>query len=182
MTGTAHSESHAHTTLRPVRVQGVAERGPGSGRGRRPRHGPRAPPYDRNKFLAANFSFLVSDGASLEAATADADMPLEWEDVLQVIPPAPPHLPLGSVRALESQSLQQIALPKVMHGRGRERNFAPISRRSLCCRQVNMQTSEAELTCPIALGPPVAPQITPCGECIPFLGAGACCILGLFCS
>lgn len=105
MTGTANSESHAHTTLRPVRVQGVAERGPGSARGRRPRHGPRAPPYDRNKFLAANFSFLVSDGASLEAATADADMPLEWEDVLQVTPPTPPHLPLGSVRALASQSL-----------------------------------------------------------------------------
>ena len=81
-------------TLLACTVQGAGERGPGSGRGRRPRHGPRAPPYDRNKFLAANFSFLVSDGASLQAATTDADMPLDWEDVLQVTPPLPPPLAL----------------------------------------------------------------------------------------
>lgn len=68
----------------PGTAQDTAGRGGGSSGGRRQRHGPRAPPYDRNKFLAANFSFLVSDGARLDAATADADVPLDWEDVLQV--------------------------------------------------------------------------------------------------
>lgn len=34
--------------------------------------------------------------------------------------------------------------------------------------QVDMQTSGQALTCPIALGPPVAPQITPCGHVFSF--------------
>lgn len=33
--------------------------------------------------------------------------------------------------------------------------------------QVDMQTT-GEVTCPIALGPPVAPQITPCGHVFSF--------------
>ncbi len=63
--------------------QDTTGRAGGAGSGRRLRHGRCAPPYDRNKFLAANFSFLVSDGASLALASADADVPLDWEDVLQ---------------------------------------------------------------------------------------------------
>lgn len=58
--------------------------GGGAGGGRRLRGGPRPALYDRNKFLAANFSFVVSDAADLAAASADPDLPLDWDDILQV--------------------------------------------------------------------------------------------------
>jgi hypothetical protein len=52
--------------------------------GQRSRSALRREPYDRNKFLAANFSFVVSDTADMTAASADADLPLDWDDILQV--------------------------------------------------------------------------------------------------
>ncbi|CAK0785380.1 hypothetical protein CVIRNUC_008588 [Coccomyxa viridis] len=52
----------------------------GSGR----RAGPRPQPYNRNKFLQANFRFLVSDAADLRRHEADADLMLDWDDVVQV--------------------------------------------------------------------------------------------------
>ena len=51
----------------------------GSGR----RAGPRPQPYNRNKFLQANFRFLVSDAADLRRHEADADLMLDWDDVIQ---------------------------------------------------------------------------------------------------
>ena len=51
-------------------------------RGRR--RGGRAQPYDRNKFLQANFRFLVSDSVDLRRHAGDADLMLDWDDVLQV--------------------------------------------------------------------------------------------------
>ena len=60
-------------------------------RGRR--RGGRAQPYDRNKFLQANFRFLVSDSVDLRRHAGDADLMLDWDDVLQVDilnPPPPP--------------------------------------------------------------------------------------------
>ena len=52
-----------------------------SGSGRRA--GPRPQPYNRNKFLQANFRFLVSDAADLRRHEADADLMLDWDDVVQ---------------------------------------------------------------------------------------------------
>lgn len=43
----------------------------------------RSGPYDRNKFLQANFRFLVSDAADLRAHQSDADLMLDWGDVLE---------------------------------------------------------------------------------------------------
>ncbi|GFR42098.1 hypothetical protein Agub_g2940, partial [Astrephomene gubernaculifera] len=40
--------------------------------------------YDKNKFLQANFRFLVSDAVDVSAFEADADKMFDWEDVLQV--------------------------------------------------------------------------------------------------
>jgi hypothetical protein len=58
--------------------------GAGRGRGRNGRRsGPRPEPYDRNKFLQANFRFLVSDAADLRAHHSDADLMLDWGDVLE---------------------------------------------------------------------------------------------------
>ena len=55
------------------------------GRGGRGRRGhPRALPYNRNKFLQANFRFMVSDASDLQRHQTDADLMLDWEDVLQV--------------------------------------------------------------------------------------------------
>ena len=60
---------------------GLLARGRG-GRGRRGR--PRSLPYNRNKFLQANFRFMVSDASDLQRHQTDADLMLDWEDVLQV--------------------------------------------------------------------------------------------------
>lgn len=76
--------SQANHLLNFQSYQPVSRGRNGRGRGLKSRASHRAAPHDRNKFLAANFSFLVSDFASLERATADADVPLDWEDVLQV--------------------------------------------------------------------------------------------------
>ncbi|KXZ43366.1 hypothetical protein GPECTOR_92g589 [Gonium pectorale] len=40
--------------------------------------------YDKNKFLQANFRFLVSDAVDVSAYEADADKMFDWDDVLQV--------------------------------------------------------------------------------------------------
>ncbi|KAK9807857.1 hypothetical protein WJX72_011479 [[Myrmecia] bisecta] len=53
------------------------------GRGLR-RNGPRPQPYDKNKFLQANFRFLVSDAGDLRKYEADADLMLDWDDVVEV--------------------------------------------------------------------------------------------------
>ena len=59
--------------------------GSGAVRGRGGRRGaPRPQPYDRNKFLQANFRFLVSDAGDLRRWEADADLMPDWEDVLEV--------------------------------------------------------------------------------------------------
>ncbi|MEW5302270.1 MAG: hypothetical protein WDW36_005071 [Sanguina aurantia] len=44
----------------------------------------RAQKYDRNKFLQANFRFLVSDAVDVASYAADADKMFDWEDVVQV--------------------------------------------------------------------------------------------------
>lgn len=41
-------------------------------------------PYNRNKFLQANFRFLVSDAGNLRRHEAEADLMLDWDDVVQV--------------------------------------------------------------------------------------------------
>ena len=41
-------------------------------------------PYNRNKFLQANFRFLVSDAGNLKRHEAEADLMLDWDDVVQV--------------------------------------------------------------------------------------------------
>lgn len=62
-------------------------RGGGGGAHGRRRGGVRAQPYDRNKFLQANFRFLVCDSVDLRRHAGDADLMLDWDDVLQVCPP-----------------------------------------------------------------------------------------------
>ena len=69
------------STLQALGRGGLSARGRG-GRGRRGR--PRSLPYNRNKFLQANFRFMVSDASDLQRHQADADLMLDWEDVLQV--------------------------------------------------------------------------------------------------
>ncbi|KAI3430854.1 hypothetical protein D9Q98_009263 [Chlorella vulgaris] len=78
------------------RLAGGSGRGSGGGRGGGASRGgrgggglPRRPaakpqPYDRNKFLQANFRFLVSDAVDVKRFAADPDLMLEWEDVVQV--------------------------------------------------------------------------------------------------
>lgn len=44
----------------------------------------RAQPFNRNQFLQANFRFLVSDAADLRKHAVDADLMLDWEDVVEV--------------------------------------------------------------------------------------------------
>ncbi len=65
---------------------GRGGRGNNEGRGRGgPRRGAAKPmPYNRNKFLQANFRFLVSDAGNLKKHEADADLMLDWDDVVQV--------------------------------------------------------------------------------------------------
>lgn len=68
-----------------VLVQNAYRGGGWAGRGRGGRKGgPRPQPYNRNKFLQANFRFLVSDAADLRRHEADADLMLDWEDIVQV--------------------------------------------------------------------------------------------------
>lgn len=56
----------------------------GRGRGGYRKPAARSMPYNRNKFLQANFRFLVSDAGNLKRHEADADLMLDWDDVLQV--------------------------------------------------------------------------------------------------
>ncbi|KAK9868787.1 hypothetical protein WJX84_008695 [Apatococcus fuscideae] len=74
----------------------------GGGAGGRGRTGGRRPPpkpqpYNRNKFLQANFRFLVSDAADLRRHAADADLMLDWDDVVEVemLAPAPLRCPIS---------------------------------------------------------------------------------------
>ena len=57
--------------------------GPGRGKGQH-RNAPKPEPYDRNKFLQANFRFLVSDAADLREHSTNADLMLDWGDVIEV--------------------------------------------------------------------------------------------------
>lgn len=57
----------------------------GRGRGGYRRPAPKPMPYNRNKFLQANFRFLVSDAGNLRRHEADADLMLDWDDVVQVV-------------------------------------------------------------------------------------------------
>ena len=54
------------------------------GRGGFRRSAAKPMPYNRNKFLQANFRFLVSDAGNLKKHEADADLMLDWDDVVQV--------------------------------------------------------------------------------------------------
>ncbi|KAL4420636.1 hypothetical protein ABPG75_010292 [Micractinium tetrahymenae] len=56
----------------------------GGGRGPPRRPSPKPQPYDRNKFLQANFRFLVSNAVDARRFQRDPDLMLEWEDVVQV--------------------------------------------------------------------------------------------------
>ncbi|PSC71813.1 RING finger 10 [Micractinium conductrix] len=56
----------------------------GGGRGPPRRPPPKPQPYDCNKFLQANFRFLVSDAVDAHRFETDPDRMLEWEDVVQV--------------------------------------------------------------------------------------------------
>ena len=66
------------------RGRGGAAAGARGRAGAQRRAGPRPQPYNRNKFLQANFRFLVSDAADLRRHEADADLMLDWDDVVQV--------------------------------------------------------------------------------------------------
>lgn len=59
--------------------------GRGAREGRGSRSGQRLQPFNRNQFLQANFRFLVSDSADLRKHTSDADLMLDWEDVVEVL-------------------------------------------------------------------------------------------------
>ncbi|EFJ45410.1 hypothetical protein VOLCADRAFT_105963 [Volvox carteri f. nagariensis] len=64
--------------------------------------------YDKNKFLQANFRFLVSDAVDVSAYEADADKMFDWDDVLQASrnPPLCPQItPCGHV----------FSFPAIMH-------------------------------------------------------------------
>ena len=128
----------------------------GRGGGRRSRSALRREPYDRNKFLAANFSFVVSDTADMAAASADADLPLDWDDVLQV------HR-----LACNDCTFEKLA-SETAYGADLQWSCCATSwTAAWLILQVDMQTT-GEVMCPIALGPPVAPQITPCGHVFSF--------------
>lgn len=67
--------------------------GAGQGRaesqGGKRRAGHRAPqrrplPYDRKKFLQANFRFLAGNAGNLHLCEKDPDLALDWEDVVEV--------------------------------------------------------------------------------------------------
>jgi hypothetical protein len=57
--------------------------GRGSGRLGGRRQPTRGQPYDKNKFLQANFRFVVSDAVDVARFERDADLMLDWDDVLQ---------------------------------------------------------------------------------------------------
>ena len=54
------------------------------GRGGHRRPAAKPMPYNRNKFLQANFRFLVSDAGNLRKHEADADLMLDWDSIVQV--------------------------------------------------------------------------------------------------
>eukprot|EP00850_Spirogloea_muscicola_P010334 SM000060S19666 [mRNA] locus=s60:422722:428188:- [translate_table: standard] len=66
-----------------VRPAGTA-RSPAAVPTRRGRQRHRAPAYDRELFLQANFRFLVSDLGDYAAHVADPDRPIDWGDVAAV--------------------------------------------------------------------------------------------------
>eukprot|EP00850_Spirogloea_muscicola_P007919 SM000041S15478 [mRNA] locus=s41:320644:326300:+ [translate_table: standard] len=66
-----------------VRPAGTA-RSPAAVPTRRGRQRYRAPAYDRELFLQANFRFLVSDLGDYAAHAADPDRPIDWGDVAAV--------------------------------------------------------------------------------------------------
>ncbi|EFN52695.1 expressed protein [Chlorella variabilis] len=87
--GVAANHLLAFQTRRDSERQAAACGRGGGGRGARGGGPPRRPapkpqPYDRNKFLQANFRFLVSDALDVRRFEADPDLMLEWEDVAQV--------------------------------------------------------------------------------------------------
>ena len=61
------------------------------GQGRQEERPPASSRTTATSFLQANFRFLVSDAADLRSHHADADLMLDWGDVLEVS--APPPLP-----------------------------------------------------------------------------------------
>jgi len=91
--GTAQpARAPAADALVEARAQTEAARGEqggrgggGAARGRRG-GGARPQPYDRNKFLQANFRFLVSDAGDLRRWEANADLMPDWEDVVEARP------------------------------------------------------------------------------------------------
>jgi hypothetical protein len=64
--------------------QGQAQGGRGRGGGGPRRQAPRPLPYDRKKFLQANFRFLVGDAGNLRSCEKDPDLAPDWEDVVEV--------------------------------------------------------------------------------------------------
>lgn len=56
----------------------------GRGRGGFKKPAAKPMPYNRNKFLQANFRFLVSDAGNLKRHEVEADLMLDWDDVVQV--------------------------------------------------------------------------------------------------
>lgn len=60
-----------------------ANAGAGNGRGPLPpRRGGARQPYDRDRFLQANFRYLVSDAIDVRRYEGDADLAIDWEDVV----------------------------------------------------------------------------------------------------
>lgn len=57
----------------------------GRGGGPSRRQAARPLPYDRKKFLQANFRFLVGDAGNLHSCEKDPDLAPDWEDVVEVI-------------------------------------------------------------------------------------------------
>jgi hypothetical protein len=92
--GTAQpAPSPAADALVGARMEAEAARGAQGGRGggggaarARRGGGARPQPYDRNKFLQANFRFLVSDAGDLRRWEANADLMPDWEDVVEARP------------------------------------------------------------------------------------------------
>lgn len=67
---------------RPLRAPHTSTQPPTRPPRRRSQHRPA--PYDKNKFLQANFRFVVSDAIDLPTYRRDADLMLKWDDVVQV--------------------------------------------------------------------------------------------------
>ncbi|GAB4820330.1 hypothetical protein N2152v2_007376 [Parachlorella kessleri] len=100
--------------------------------------------YDRNKFLQANFRFLVSDAVDTRRFESDADLMLDWEDVVQVemLSPVPIDCPISLHAPLCPQitpcghvfSFPAIMQHLVNHGGPELRKSAPCP---LCFTQVS---------------------------------------------